>query len=132
MSIQDTVADMLTRVRNGIGAGHKKVDVKSSKLCVGIANVLKQEGYIEDFSQIEDTRQGLIRVTLKYGPAGERVIERIDRVSRPGRRVYRPADDLPRVLNGLGICIVSTSQGILSDRECRKRRVGGEVLCAVS
>lgn len=132
MSTQDTVADMLTRVRNAVRANHKKVDVKASKLCRGIAGVLREEGYILDVQEIEDTKQGLLRLTLKYGPLGERVIERIERVSKPGRRIYRSTDDLPRVLNGLGICVVSTSQGVLSDRECRKRRVGGEVLCSVS
>ena len=132
MSMQDTVADMLTRIRNAVGAGQKKVDVRKSKVCAGIAQVLKDEGYIEDFQSIDDGKQGLLRIYLKYGQLGERVILRIDRYSKPGRRVYAGAQDLPQVLDGLGICVVSTSQGILSDRQCRQKKIGGEVLCLVS
>ncbi len=132
MSMQDPIADMLTRIRNAVRAGLSKVDIKRSGSCLGVAQVLKEEGYIQDVQSIDDALQGLLRVYLKYGPQGERVIQAIDRVSRPGRRVYRGADDLPRVLNGLGIAVVSTSQGILSDRQCRLKRVGGEVLCTVN
>lgn len=132
MSMQDPIADMLTRIRNAVRAGLTKVDVKRSRICLGIADVLKNEGYITDVQSIDDARQGVLRVYLKYGPQGEKLILELDRVSRPGRRVYRPVDDLPRVLNGLGIAIVSTSQGVLSDRQCRERRTGGEVLCTVS
>ena len=93
--------------------------------------MLKDEGYIQDYDLIEDTRQGLLRIELKYGPMGEMIIQSIDRVSRGGRRVYQGCGDLPRVLDGLGVAVVSTSQGILSDRECREKNVGGEVLCTV-
>lgn len=132
MSMQDPIADMLTRIRNAVRAGLTKVDVRRSNICLGVARVLKDEGYVSDVQSIDDARQGLLRVYLKYGPQGEKLILELDRVSRPGRRVYRPVDDLPRVLNGLGIAIVSTSQGVLSDRQCRQRRIGGEVLCTVS
>ena len=132
MSMQDPIADMLTRIRNAVVAGHSTVDVRRSNVCLGIARVLKEEGYVQDLREIDDNRQGLLRVYLKYGPVGERVILQLDRWSRPGRRVSCGVDDLPRVLDGLGICVVSTSQGILSDRQCRQKRVGGEVLCAVS
>jgi small subunit ribosomal protein S8 len=131
MSLSDPIADMLTRIRNALGARHKTVTVPASKVCDGVCQVLKQEGYIEDCKRIEDTRQGMLRIYLKYGPLGEQVITEILRVSKPGRRVYSEVDKLPRVLNGLGIVIVSTSQGILSDRQCRQKRVGGEVLCTV-
>ena len=132
MSMQDPIADMLTRIRNAVHAGLGKVDVKRSRICLGVAQVLKDEGYITDVQTVEDnTGQGLLRVYLKYGPQGEKLIQQIDRVSKPGRRVYRGVEALPRVLNGLGICVVSTSQGVLSDRQCRARRVGGEVLCTV-
>ncbi len=108
MNMQDPIADMLTRIRNGVRAGLSKVDAKRSGICLGIARVLKEEGYIQDVQEIDDGNQGLLRIYLKYGPQGERVIQAIDRVSRPGRRVYRGVGALPRVLNGLGIAIVST------------------------
>ena len=132
MSMQDPIADMLTRIRNAVGAGQTKVDVRKSNICLGIAGVLKDEGYILDVQSIDDAKQGILRISLKYGPQGEKVILAIDRVSKPGRRVYRSMDDLPRVTNGLGIVVVSTSQGVLSDRTCRERKLGGEVLCTVS
>ena len=132
MTMQDPIADMLTRIRNAVRAGHAKVDIQRSGVCLGIARVLKEEGYIQDVQEIEDTRQGLLRVYLKYGPQGERLILQMDRTSKPGRRVYRGVADLPRVLNGLGIAVVSTNRGILSDRQCRSKRLGGEVLCVVS
>ncbi len=132
MSMQDPIADMLTRIRNAVRAGLSKVDVKRSGVCLGVAQVLKEEGYITDVQEIDDARQGLLRISLKYGPQGEKLIQEIQRVSKPGRRVYRSVDALPRVLNGLGICVVSTSQGVLSDRMCRQRRIGGEVICTVS
>ena len=108
-----------------------RVSIPSSKIKVGIAKVLKEEGYIHGFDVIEDNRQGILRVDLKYGSRGEDVIRRIDRVSRSGRRVYRKVSDLPRVLDGLGIAIVSSPRGVLSDRSCREQKVGGEVLCTV-
>ncbi len=131
MSLSDPIADMLTRIRNAERVGDKYVSIRNSKICTGIAQVLKQEGYIEDFDLIEDNKQGILRVMLKYGLNGEHVIEHIRRASKPGRRVYRGVDKLPKVLNGLGIAIVSTSKGVLSDRRCREEKVGGELLCTV-
>ena len=131
MPTSDPIADMLTRIRNGVRAGQKRVRVKRSKVCLGLAQVLKDEGYISDFDSIDDTNQGEIRVDLKSGDRGELIIQNLERVSRPGRRVYCAADELPRVLDGLGISIVSTSRGVLSDRKCRELNVGGEVLCTV-
>ena len=131
MSLSDPIADMLTRIRNALTARHETVNIRASNICEGIARVLKQEGYINDYQRIEDSKQGLLRIYLKYGPMGEDVITQIKRCSRPGRRLYNTVKDLPRPLNGLGICIVSTSRGILSGRRCRERNVGGEVLCTV-
>ena len=131
MSLTDPIADMLTRIRNAVAVSKAKVDVRGSKICAGIARVLKEEGFIEDFKVIDDNKQGIIRIYLKYGPQGEQLITSIKRESRPGLRVYKPAKDLPRVLNGLGIALVSTSKGILSGRQCRKDNVGGELLAAV-
>jgi small subunit ribosomal protein S8 len=131
MATSDPIADMLTRIRNGVRAGKKRLHVKRSKICLGVARVLKEEGYIAEFDSIDDTNQGEIRIDLKYGEHAERVIQDLQRVSRPGRRVYRGAGNLPRVLDGLGIAIVSTSRGVLSDRQCRELNVGGELLCTV-
>lgn len=127
----DPIADMLTRIRNAARVRRKEVLIPSSKIKVGIARVLKEEGYVADFDVIEDARQGMLRVHLKYGERGEDVIHQLQRESRTGCRVYRKVKDIPRVLDGLGIAIVSTSQGVLSDRACRERRVGGELLCTV-
>ena len=127
----DPIADMLTRIRNAARVRHKQVAIPSSKLKVGIAKVLKDEGYILGYDVVEDRKQGILRVDLKYGSRGEDVIHKIDRVSRVGKRVYRGVDELPHVLDGLGVAIVSTSQGIMSDRVCRERKVGGELLCTV-
>ena len=131
MSLSDPIADMLTRIRNAYRARHEVVNAPASKICEGICQVLKEEGYITDYQRIEDTRQGLLRVQLKYGPRGEDVLVEIKRVSRPGRRLYLGVGDLPRPLGGMGISIVSTSRGVLSDRRCREENVGGEVLCTV-
>jgi small subunit ribosomal protein S8 len=131
MSLSDPIADMLTRVRNAARARHETVTVRASKICHGICDVLKSEGYIEDYKPIEDGKQGLLRIYLKYGGLGEDVIQRIDRVSKPGCRTYSGVEGLPRPLDGLGIAIISTSQGVLSDRQCRERKVGGEVVCTV-
>ena len=130
--LTDPIADMLTRIRNAVRVSKPLVDVSASKIVSGIAAVLKQEGYIEDFKIIEDTKQGIVRIYLKYGPEGQPLITTIKRQSRPGRRVYRSVDQLPRVLNGLGIAVVSTSRGIMSDRQCRQEKVGGELLATVS
>ena len=132
MSLSDPIADMLTRIRNSCEVGKKYAKIRSSKICQGIADVLKKEGYIEDFDLIDDNKQGILRIALKYNEFGESVISEIDRVSRPGRRVYYSVSDLPKVLGGLGISIVSTSKGVLSDRDCRKEKVSGEILCMVS
>ncbi len=127
----DPIADMLTRIRNAAAVRKKQVPIPSSKLKVGIANVLKDEGYIEGFDVIEDGKQGILRVDLKYGPRGEDLIHCLKRESRSGRRLHRGVDDLPLVLDGLGIAIVSTSKGVMSDRACREQGVGGELLCTV-
>jgi small subunit ribosomal protein S8 len=132
MSASDPIADMLTRIRNAIRINKTEVNIKASNICEGIAAVLKQEGYIEDFSRIDDGKQGILRVTLKYDQNGQAIITEIARVSKPGRRVYLHVDRLPHVLGGYGIAIVSTSKGVMSDRNCRKDNVGGEVLCTVS
>lgn len=125
----DPISDMLTRIRNAARVRKKQAMVPCSKIKVGIAQVLQDEGFIAGYDVIENDKQGFLRVDLKYGPLGEDVIHRLDRVSKPGRRIYRKWDDLPRVLDGLGIAILSTSQGVLSDRECRQRKIGGELLC---
>jgi len=132
MATTDPIADMLTRIRNANRVGMKRVRVKRSKVCLGIARVLKEEGFIADFTPIDDaTNQGVIDIDLKYGPQGEKVILDLQRVSRPGRRCYARVDSLQRVRDGLGIAVVSTSRGVLSDRQCRRYRIGGEVLCTV-
>jgi small subunit ribosomal protein S8 len=132
MNNQDPIADMLTRIRNANRVGRQKVLIPKSKICVGIAQVLKDEGYINEFDVIDDDKQGQIRVTLKYSMSGDKVIHAIDRQSKPGCRVYRSVGDLPTVLNGMGITIVSTSKGVMSDRRAREANVGGELICTVS
>lgn len=132
MNNQDPIADMLTRIRNANRIGRKQVLVPKSKICVGIAGVLRDEGYIESFDVVDDTIQGVIRINLRYSLEGDKVIHEINRISKPGRRVYKPVGDLPNVMNGLGICIVSTSKGVMSDRAARQANVGGELLCVVS
>ena len=132
MSLSDPIADMLTRIRNASRVRRENVSVKASKVCQGVAQVLKDEGYILDYDRIDDGKQGQIRVALKYTPEGDPVINTITRVSKPGCRVYNGKDDLPRVMGGLGIAIVSTSQGVISDRKCRQDNVGGELICTVS
>ena len=127
----DPIADMLTRVRNATRAHHKEVKVPASNVKAGIAEVLKREGYIRDYERIDDGQQGVLRLELKYGRLGEQIITEIKRSSRPGRRDYRGVEDLPEVLNGLGIAIVSTSHGVLSGKECKEKNIGGEFLCTV-
>jgi small subunit ribosomal protein S8 len=131
MSLSDPIADMLTRIRNAARVRRQHVNVRASKVCQGVAAVLKQEGYIEDFRRVDDEKQGLLRIYLKYGPAGEQVITDIQRFSRPGRRVYCSVDSVPRPRGGLGLAILSTSQGVMSDRQARQANIGGEVLCTV-
>ncbi len=127
----DPIADMLTRIRNGVCVERPHVDMPLSKVKRGLAEVLKREGYIWDWEEISGRPANQLRVHLKYGPNGERVIRRIRRVSKPGRRVYSGATAMKPVLGGLGICIISTSRGVISDREARQRKLGGEVLCEV-
>jgi small subunit ribosomal protein S8 len=132
MSLSDPIADMLTRIRNALRINAEQVKIKASNICEGVAAVLKKEGYIEDYDRIDDGKQGILRVTLKYDPQGESVIKGIAKASRPGRRVYSSVDELPHVLGGLGIAVISTSKGVMSDRECREANVGGEILCTVN
>ena len=132
MSLSDPIADMLTRIRNAARVSRQTVSVKASKICQGVAEVLKEEGYISDFDRIDDGKQGLIRIALKYTPEGDSVITTISRSSKPGCRVYKGKDEMPRVMGGLGIAIVSTSKGVMSDRKCRTENVGGELICTVS
>jgi small subunit ribosomal protein S8 len=136
MNNQDPIADMLTRIRNANRTGRKQVSIPNSKICRGIAAVLKTEGYVENFDVVDGVAdgdvQGEIRVQLRYTLEGEKVIHSIDRVSKPGRRVYKGVTELPSVLNGLGITIVSTSKGVMSDRDARKANIGGELLCVIS
>jgi small subunit ribosomal protein S8 len=132
MNNQDPIADMLTRIRNANRVGRKLVLINKSKICTGIAQVLKDEGYIDGFDVIDDGKQGQIRVQLKYSMSGEKVIHEIERLSKPGRRVYNKVEELPKVLNGMGIAVVSTSKGVMSDRKAREQNVGGELLCTVS
>jgi small subunit ribosomal protein S8 len=127
----DPIADMLTRIRNALQIERPFVDIPTSKLKVGIANVLQREGYIWDYEIVELDPQSVLRVNLKYSPTGERVIQKISRVSKPGRRIYVGSQNLPEVLDGLGICVMSTNQGVLSNREAKQKNVGGEVLCEV-
>ena len=132
MNNQDPIADMLTRIRNANRVGRKLVLIPKSKICIGIAQVLKDEGYIDAYDVVDDERQGQIRVKLKYSNTGDKVIHVIDRQSKPGCRVYRGVEALPKVLNGMGIAVVSTSKGVMSDRKAREANVGGELLCTVS
>ena len=131
MSLSDPIADMITRIRNAARNKATKVDCRNSKICTGIAQVLKDEGYVAGYNIIEDGRQGILRVDLRYGPNGEQLIHVLKRESKPGCRVYKKADELPRPLGGLGIAIISTSTGVMSDRQARKDHVGGELLCTV-
>ena len=131
MSMTDSIADLLTRIRNAQSARHATVDVPSSRMKVAIASILKDEGFVENFTQVEDPRQAILRIHLKYGPTGERAITGLERVSKPGRRVYRGKDEIPKVLGGLGVTILSTPKGVLTGSACRKLGVGGEVLCNV-
>jgi len=132
MSLSDPIADMLTRIRNAVRIGNETVNVKASKICKGIAQTLKDEGYIEDYDVIDDAKQGIIRIFLRYNQQGTSAIEDIQRVSKPGRRVYSSVDDLPVVMGGMGIVIVSTSNGVMSNNKCRENHCSGEILCTVN
>ncbi len=129
MTMTDPIADMLTRIRNANMIARESVDIPRSSVKLEIARVLKEEGFIRDYKEIEVARQGVIRVYLKYGRQKERVIHQLRRESKPGRRLYKKVDELNKVMGGIGIAIISTSGGIMSDRECRKAKMGGEVLC---
>ena len=131
MVMTDPIADMLTRVRNANSVYHEKVEIPGSKIKQAIAGILKEEGFIKDFEVINDDKQGVIRVSLKYGPNREKIITGIKRVSKPGLRVYAKKEELPRVLGGLGIAIISTSQGVMSDKEARRKNLGGEVIAYI-
>jgi len=131
MSISDPIADMLTRIRNAVQNRSKSVMCSNSKVCRGIANILKEEGFIDGFELVDDGRQGKIRVRLRYTSGGEPVIHHLARESKPGRRVYRKVDEIAAPLQGLGVSIVSTSRGVMSDRRCRQELVGGELLATV-
>src|SRR5215467_11497269 len=127
----DPIADLLTRIRNASRAEHEKVDIPASKLKLRITEVLKEEGFIKNYRLIEDNKQGVLRVYLKYGTGGEKIISGLVRVSRPGRRVYVGKDKVPHILGGMGVAIVSTSRGVMTDRDTRKQQLGGEVLAYV-
>jgi small subunit ribosomal protein S8 len=127
----DPVADMLTRIRNANSVGHEDVSVPASRVKKSIAGILKDEGYIDDFDLVTDDKQGMINIKMKYGVDNEKVISGIRKISKPGLRVYAKAEDVPRVLGGLGIAIISTSKGVISDKEARRLGVGGEVICYV-
>ena len=131
MTMTDPIADMLTRIRNANTVGHETVEIPASKMKKAIAEILKEEGYIADYDVIEDNKQGIIKVTMKYGANKEKVITGIKKISKPGLKVYAKANDVPRVLGGLGIAIISTSKGVVSDKQARKMGVGGEVICYV-
>ena len=131
MNTTDPIADMLTRIRNANSSKHKTVDVPASNMKLAIAKILFEEGYIKSFEEIKDDAQGIIRITLKYDEKGARVIDGLKRLSKPGLRVYASKDELPQVLNGLGIALISTSKGIKTDKEARKEGLGGEVLAYV-
>ncbi len=130
-SVTDPIADLLTRIRNASRAGHEQVEIPGSRLKLEIVKILAQEKFIRGYQSIQDDKQGIIRVFLKYSAKREPVLSQLKRVSKPGLRVYSPATKIPRVVNGLGIAILSTSSGVLPDREARRRKLGGEVLCYV-
>ena len=130
MQMSDVIADMLTRIRNASNAKHETVDVPASNMKKAIADILVKEGYVKGYQIVEDGKQGIIRVTLKYN-GKEKVIKGLRRVSKPGLRIYASCEDMPRVMNGLGVAIVSTSKGIMTDKEARKNNIGGEVLAFV-
>lgn len=131
MTMTDPIADMLTRIRNANVVKHETVDVPASNVKRELARILLEEGFVRGYDVIEDGKQGIIRIQLKYGQAGERVITGLKRISKPGMRVYAAKQEIPKVLNGLGISVISTSKGILTDKQARKENVGGEVICYV-
>ncbi len=131
MQMSDVIADMLTRIRNANNAKHDTVDIPASNMKKAIADILVEEGYIKNVQVIEDNKQGILRVTLKYGPNKQKILQGLRRVSKPGLRIYANSKDMPRVMNGLGVAIVSTSKGIMTDKKARSQNVGGEVIAFV-
>jgi small subunit ribosomal protein S8 len=131
MGMTDPIADMLTRIRNANMARLEKVDIPSSNLKLELARVLKEEGYIKNFKLLKDRKQGIVRVYMKYSPDEIRVINGLKRVSRPGKRVYVGADEIPRIMGGMGVAILSTSKGVMADKESRTKKMGGELLCYI-
>lgn len=131
MSMTDTIGDMLTRIRNGGKARFDKVDIPASRMKISLARIFKDEGFIKNYKVIKDNKQGILRVYLKYDDQNQPMIHRVQRVSKPSRRVYAGCEELPKVQGGLGVAVISTSKGIMSDRQARKLGVGGEVLCQV-
>lgn len=131
MAVSDPIADFLVRIKNAQKARFERVDIPASRMKASIARILKEEGYIKNFKFLRDDKQGMLRIQLKYGEQRESGIASIKRISKPSRRVYVGYGDMPRVMNGLGIAIVSTSQGLMTDREARKQRIGGELLCSI-
>jgi small subunit ribosomal protein S8 len=131
MKTSDPLSDLLTRISNGLTAGHDKVDVPASRLKEAVLKVLEEEGFIASYRRVEDKGRPVLRVGLKYDAEGEPIVTGLERVSRPGRRVYARADEIPKVLGGLGVSVVSTSRGIVTDRAARQARLGGEVLCNI-
>lgn len=129
--VTDPIADMLTRIRNAILIKGEKVDIPASKMKVEIAKILKEEGFIKSYKIIRDKKQGILRITLKYAPDNTPLISGLQRISKPGRRVYVGKNEIPKVMGGVGVAILTTPKGILSDKECRKEGVGGEVLCYI-
>lgn len=131
MTMTDPIADMLTRIRNANMVRHEKLELPASNLKKEIADILKREGFVRDYELVEDSKQGVLRIFLKYGQGNERVITGVKRISKPGLRVYAKAEELPKVLNGLGVAVVSTSKGVLTDKEAREQAIGGEVLAYI-
>ena len=131
MSMTDPIGDLLTRIRNGGKAGFDKVDVPASRMKIALARIFKDEGFIKNYKLIKDNKQGILRIYLRYDDRNQPLIQRLERVSRPGRRVYAGCEELPKVQGGLGVAVVSTSKGVMTDRQARKLKVGGEVLCQI-
>ncbi len=131
MSMTDPIADLLTRIRNGVQARKEEVDIPASGMKISIAKILKEEGFVKNYKVLKNSRQGIIRIVLKKSEGDENVIHGLKRISKPGLRVYVGVDDVPQIRNGLGVAILSTSRGVLTDKQCRKEHVGGEVLCAI-
>jgi small subunit ribosomal protein S8 len=131
MSMTDPLADMLSRIRNAGRAGHDKVDIPASRMKIALARIFKEEGFIKNYKVIKDNRQGILRVYIRFDDEQKPLIQRIERVSRPGLRVYVGHEDLPKVQGGLGVAVISTSKGVITDRQARKLKVGGEVLCRI-